>query len=116
MAGAQFDSFGDGLRLAYREDGSGDDMARCGFFWLGGFMSEMTGGKAESLAGLARDSRRPSLRFDYSGHGESGGAFTEGTIPAWLDPALHMFRNHPAGRPILNLAALLAPAQPRIGE
>ena len=86
------------LRESYREDGSGDDMARCGFFWLGGFMSDMTGSKAESLAGLARDSRRPSLRFDYSGHGESGGEFTDGTISAWLDQSLHMFRNHTAGR------------------
>ena len=66
MSGARFDSLGDGLRLAYREDGSGDDMARCGFFWLGGFMSDMTGSKAESLAGLARDSRRPSLRSTAS--------------------------------------------------
>jgi pimeloyl-ACP methyl ester carboxylesterase len=101
MSGARFDSLGDGLRLAYREDGSGDDMARCGFFWLGGFMSDMTGSKAESLAGLARDSRRPSLRFDYSGHGESGGEFTDGTISAWLDQSLHMFRNHTAGRRIV---------------
>ena len=30
----------------------------------------------------------PYLRFDYSGHGASEGAFTDGTIGGWLDDAL----------------------------
>lgn len=90
-----------GERIALREDGGGDDMGRCGFFWLGGFMSDMTGTKAESLAGLARESRRPSLRFDYSGHGASGGLFVDGTISAWLEQSLEMFRTRTLGRRIV---------------
>jgi len=123
MSGAQFDSFGDGLRLAYREDGSGDDMARCGFFWLGGFMSEMTGGKAESLAGLARDSRRPSLRFDYRGMGDSDGdARSFEAIDADIAAAVDVLcRESSVARVVLwglcdgaSAALMYAPADPRI--
>jgi pimeloyl-ACP methyl ester carboxylesterase len=31
------------------------------------------------------------IRFDYSGHGESGGAFTDGTIGRWLEDSLAVF-------------------------
>ena len=34
---------------------------------------------------------RACVRFDYSGHGESGGAFTDGTIGRWLAEALAVF-------------------------
>ena len=68
-----------------------DDLGRCGFFWLGGFMSDMLGTKAEAMAALARETRRPGLRFDYSGHGQSGGLFTDGTISDWLEQSIHMF-------------------------
>src|SRR5207244_5648392 len=31
------------------------------------------------------------IRFDYSGHGESGGAFIDGTIGRWLEEAIAVF-------------------------
>ena len=31
------------------------------------------------------------MRFDYSGHGESEGAFTDGTIGRWLADSLAVF-------------------------
>ena len=31
------------------------------------------------------------VRFDYSGHGESGGDFTDGTIGRWLEESLAVF-------------------------
>ena len=34
---------------------------------------------------------RACVRFDYSGHGESGGAFTDGTIGRWLADSLAVF-------------------------
>ena len=80
-----------GSRLAYRKDGAMDELGPCGFFFLGGFMSAMTGSKAESLADLARAKRRSCLRFDYSGHGESEGLFVDGSISLWLEQATHMF-------------------------
>jgi pimeloyl-ACP methyl ester carboxylesterase len=64
---------------------------RTGLFWLGGFNSDMTGSKAESLAELARAQGRPCLRFDYSGHGQSQGRFADGTISLWLDEAAKVF-------------------------
>lgn len=91
MSDVQYDTDASGITLAYRQDGSGEELGRCGFFWLGGFKSDMTGSKAEALAALARDTRRPSFRFDYSGHGASGGLFTDGTISAWLAQAQQMF-------------------------
>ena len=86
-----------GLSLAYLEDGPADDGTRCGFFWLGGFKSDMTGSKAEALAIVATEMDRPCLRFDYSGHGRSEGIFTECTISDWLAEAVHMFRSLTSG-------------------
>lgn len=81
-----------GVRLAYRQDGAPGRTGRCGFFWLGGYKSDMDGSKAETVAALARETRRTSLRFDYSGHGKSSGLFVDGTISAWLEQSVHMFR------------------------
>ena len=50
-----------------------------GLFWLGGFKSDMQGTKAVALAHWAEQAGRACVRFDYSGHGESGGDFTDGT-------------------------------------
>jgi pimeloyl-ACP methyl ester carboxylesterase len=62
-----------------------------GLLWLGGFRSDMQGTKAEALARWADDQGRAFTRFDYSGHGESGGAFTDGTIGRWLEESLAVF-------------------------
>ncbi|MDI4666644.1 alpha/beta hydrolase [Xanthobacter autotrophicus] len=62
-----------------------------GLFWLGGFKSDMTGTKAEHLAQWAADHGRANVRFDYSGHGTSGGAFEDGTISRWLEEAAAVF-------------------------
>jgi pimeloyl-ACP methyl ester carboxylesterase len=51
----------------------------------------MKGTKAEALARWAEEAGRAFVRFDYSGHGESGGAFTDGTIGRWLADGLAVF-------------------------
>jgi pimeloyl-ACP methyl ester carboxylesterase len=56
-----------------------------GLLWLGGFKSDMRGTKAAALDCWAREQGRAITRFDYSGHGESGGAFADGTIGRWLE-------------------------------
>src|SRR5262245_41017005 len=63
-----------------------------GLFWLGGFKSDMKGTKAAALDTWARDHGRAMVRFDYSGHGESGGQFEDGTIGRWLEESLAVFR------------------------
>jgi pimeloyl-ACP methyl ester carboxylesterase len=62
-----------------------------GLLWLGGFKSDMQGTKAQALDQWANDHSRAMVRFDYSGHGESGGAFAEGTIGRWLEESLAVF-------------------------
>jgi pimeloyl-ACP methyl ester carboxylesterase len=62
-----------------------------GLFWLSGYKSDMKGTKAEALARWAQDAGRAFVRFDYSGHGESSGAFTDGTIGRWLADSLAVF-------------------------
>ena len=62
-----------------------------GLVWLGGFKSDMKGTKAQALAQWAAEHGCASLRFDYSGHGESGGAFTDGTIGRWLEDSIAVF-------------------------
>src|SRR5207248_7759662 len=55
------------------------------------FKSDMQGIKAEALSEWARQNGRACVRFDYSGHGESGGDFLDGTIGRWLEEALAVF-------------------------
>src|ERR1700728_3630101 len=62
-----------------------------GLFWLGGYKSDMKGTKAVALADWAGQVGRACVRFDYSGHGESEGAFTDGTIGRWLADSLAVF-------------------------
>ncbi len=62
-----------------------------GLLWLGGYKSDMKGTKAQALADWAAREGRACVRFDYSGHGESEGAFTDGTIGRWLAESLAVF-------------------------
>lgn len=62
-----------------------------GVFWMGGFKSDMGGTKAAALDTWAAAQGRACTRFDYSGHGESGGAFTDGTIGRWLEESVAVF-------------------------
>jgi pimeloyl-ACP methyl ester carboxylesterase len=72
-----------------------------GLFWLGGFKSDMRGTKAEALDQWAEQQGRACTRFDYSGHGESGGAFEDGTIGRWLEDSLAVFTEVCSGPQIL---------------
>lgn len=60
-------------------------------FWMGGFRSDMKGTKAAFLDEWAAANGRACIRFDYSGHGESEGAFADGTIGSWLEDSLAVF-------------------------
>lgn len=72
-----------------------------GVVWLGGYKSDMRGAKAEWLAAFCAGRGNAFLRHDYSGHGESGGAFVDGTISRWLAQSLAVFRRFSAGPQIL---------------
>jgi pimeloyl-ACP methyl ester carboxylesterase len=51
----------------------------------------MGGTKAAALDSWAAQHRRNCVRFDYSGHGLSGGDFTDGTISRWLEESIAVF-------------------------
>ena len=59
-----------------------------GLFWLSGFRSDMTGSKASALDAFGASHGLAVTRFDYSGHGQSGGDFNLGTISRWLEEAI----------------------------
>src|ERR1700694_881402 len=68
-----------------------------GLFCLSGFNSDMQGTKALALDAWAAEHNRACVRFDYSGHGESGGAFIDGTIGRWLEESVAVFEQFCAG-------------------
>ncbi|ARO28275.1 alpha/beta hydrolase [Rhizobium lentis] len=69
--------------------------------WLSGYRSDMSGTKALELDGLAGELGAACIRFDYSGHGLSGGSFRDGTISRWLEEALAVIRHLAPDRIIL---------------
>lgn len=74
--------------LAYRKTGAqGAGCDKPGVVFLGGFRSDMEGTKALALESWAQAAGRAFLRFDYSGHGASDGAFEEGCVGDWAEDA-----------------------------
>lgn len=72
-----------------------------GVVFLGGFKSDMTGAKALHLQAWAEACGRAFLRFDYSGHGASHGAFEDGAISDWREDAEAVILGLTAGPQIL---------------
>jgi pimeloyl-ACP methyl ester carboxylesterase len=72
-----------------------------GLVWLGGFKSDMKGTKAVALDEWAEANGRACLRFDYSGHGESGGDFADGSIGRWLEDSAAVFERFAKGPQVL---------------
>jgi len=92
----------DGLKLAWRRiDAKAAGKDRPGIVWLGGFKSDMLSTKAERISQWAIANGRAFLRFDYSGHGESEGEFTRGTIGQWAAQSHAMIRKLTKGPQIL---------------
>lgn len=69
--------------------------------WLGGYRSDMKGAKASALDAACAQSGRAILRFDYSGHGESDGAFEEGTISRWAAESIAVIAALGGSHPVL---------------
>ncbi len=72
-----------------------------GVVFLGGFMSDMNGTKALALEDWAKKAGRAFLRFDYSGHGQSSGAFSDGAISDWAEDAQDAICGLTDGRQVL---------------
>jgi pimeloyl-ACP methyl ester carboxylesterase len=88
---------GDGVELASaRQDGASPIVV-----FLPGFRSDMTGDKATALAAFCAARGQAMLRFDYSGHGASGGRFEDGTIGGWTEDALALIDQQTDGPLVL---------------
>lgn len=86
-----------GRRLAYRNL-SGHEP---GVVFLPGYRSDMNGSKALAIEKLCSERGNAFLRFDYSGHGESSGEFTDGTIGSWTQDAVAAVDSLTKGRQVL---------------
>lgn len=69
--------------------------------FCGGFKSNMQGTKALALEQWCCTHNWPYVRFDYSGHGQSEGAFTDGNIDVWLHDALTVIDAINSGQSVL---------------
>ena len=84
MAKTRFHLLADGRRIAFRHaPGTGPTVV-----FLPGYRSDMAGGKATAL-------------LDYSGCGESGGEFAQGTLGRWLEEATALVESQVAGPVVL---------------
>jgi pimeloyl-ACP methyl ester carboxylesterase len=88
---------GDGVELAWaRLEGRSPTVV-----FLPGFRSDMTGDKAAALATFCAGRGQAMIRFDYAGHGSSGGRFEDGTIGRWTEDALAVIDRLSEGKLIL---------------
>ncbi len=82
----------------YHSTGATD---RPGLLWLGGYASDMEGTKAQFLHQWAKTQNISFTRFDYRGHGKSGGKFEDGTISLWAEDGLAILDQVTQGAQIL---------------
>lgn len=81
MTQPSFHAMPDGRRIAFRHcQGEGPTLV-----FLPGYMSDMAGSKATALYDWAQAEGRGCLLLDYSGCGESAGAFADGTLSRWQE-------------------------------
>jgi len=92
----------EGCEIAFRKRSATSTLPqRPGIVWLGDFKSDMQSTKAQRLDAFAASQGRACLRFDYSGHGESGGRFEDGVISRWLAESLALIRAQTSGPQII---------------
>jgi pimeloyl-ACP methyl ester carboxylesterase len=92
----------DERRIAFRRRAaSAAGPGRPELLWLSGFKSDMASTKAQALDDYCAKSGRALTRFDYSGHGLSGGDFEKGIVSRWLEETLAVIRSATSGQLIL---------------
>ena len=87
----------DGVELAFELLAGSDPV----LVFLPGFGSDMAGTKALFLRDHCAARGQAMLRFDYAGHGVSGGAFMEGCIGRWAGDARAVIEAAVSGRRVL---------------
>lgn len=72
-----------------------------GIIFMTGYMSNMDGSKALAIEEFARERGQSFVRFDYFGHGQSSGNFSDGHIGIWLENAISVLDQLSEGPQIL---------------
>ncbi len=118
MAEVRHHTLPDGRRIAHRfAEGSGPVLV-----FLPGYMSDMSGSKACAVFDHSAERGQACLLLDYSGCGQSSGAFAEGTLSRWREEVLALIAARCGGRAVvligssmggwlMLLVALAIPAQ-----
>lgn len=88
---------GDGIELAYEHLPG----TQPGVMFLGGYRSDMEGTKVLAIRDYCEQTGRQFTRFDYRGHGKSGGEFIDATVGAWLHDVLTVLDNVTIGAQVL---------------
>lgn len=76
----------DGREIAYRYRKGRSDLPVV--VYLHGYASDMMATKAQFLDRACAARNQSYLRFDYSGNGQSGGDFGDGTLGRWIEESL----------------------------
>lgn len=93
-----------GVNIAFRHRPAAAGQTGAPLMFLSGYRSDMEGTKAQAIDALAEARGLAATRFDYSGHGRSGGDFYQGTISLWLSQSMAVydrFYQNSAPAPIL---------------
>jgi pimeloyl-ACP methyl ester carboxylesterase len=88
---------GGGASIAYRQRPGKSP----GIIFIGGFRSDMTGSKAESLDEFCAARGQAYLRFDHFAHGESQGRWEDATIGRWAEDLIAVIDTLTEGPQIL---------------
>ena len=97
MSATQFHELPDGRKIAYRHTaGTGPALV-----FLPGYMSDMNGSKAAAVFDHAVPAGRECLLLDYSGCGQSDGAFSDGSLSRWRDEVLALISAQVSGPVVL---------------
>ncbi|MAV48306.1 MAG: alpha/beta hydrolase [Alphaproteobacteria bacterium TMED89] len=91
----------DGTRLVYDRLKVQEGISAPGLVFLCGFGSDKEGSKALFLEEHAKKTGQSFVRFDYFGHGQSGGDFKDGTIGRWAEDAVAVLDELTQGPQIL---------------
>ena len=91
----------DGNFIAYHSTDNLEPNNLPGIIFMPGFMSNMDGSKALAIEEFARERGQRFVRFDYFGHGQSSGNFSDGHIGIWLENAISVLDQLSEGPQIL---------------
>lgn len=88
-----------GISLAYCYRDGREDVPTVVF--LSGYHSDMEGTKAVAVDAYCAAHNISCLRLDYSGHGQSGGDFRQGTIGRWTKDAAEVIQYATRGKLVI---------------